>query len=227
MSAGAAQERGSADANARLDRAAAVSLGGTATFVALLAVLHGLKPEIDPSWRFISEYAIGRHGWLMQLAFFSLAVGYLALAAALRPRLRSIGGRVGLVMMVVSAVGLIVAGLFTTDPITTSADAATTNGQLHSLGGTLGMAMPFATAFVTWKMARDAAWAGRRWLVAAAVIAIGGFVVSLASLGFMLSASNGEFGPSVLVGWPNRLEVLGYCVWLVVAARQALRAPLG
>jgi hypothetical protein len=24
-----------------------------------------LKPEIDPAWRFISEYSIGHHGWMM------------------------------------------------------------------------------------------------------------------------------------------------------------------
>jgi hypothetical protein len=27
----------------------------------------------------------------------------------------------------------------------------------------------------------------------------------------------------VLVGWPNRFEILAYSVWLMVVARQALR----
>jgi len=49
-----------------------------ATFVVLLTVLHCVKPELDPSWRFISEYAIGRHGWMMVLAFFALSVSYVA-----------------------------------------------------------------------------------------------------------------------------------------------------
>ena len=48
--------------------AARLSLASGATFVALLAVLHVVKAELDPSWRFISEYAIGAHGWLMVLA---------------------------------------------------------------------------------------------------------------------------------------------------------------
>jgi hypothetical protein len=30
-------------------------------FLALLAVLHPLKSEFDPSWRVISDYEIGRH----------------------------------------------------------------------------------------------------------------------------------------------------------------------
>jgi hypothetical protein len=39
---------------------------------------HFLKPEFDPSWRMVSEYAIGRWGWVMQLAFFSLTIATLS-----------------------------------------------------------------------------------------------------------------------------------------------------
>ena len=42
----------------------------TAIFLGLLALLHFLKPELDPAWRMISEYEIGRFGWMMRLAFF-------------------------------------------------------------------------------------------------------------------------------------------------------------
>jgi Protein of unknown function (DUF998) len=41
--------------------------------------LHVLKPEMDPSWHMISEYALGRHGWIMRLAFISLAISCVAL----------------------------------------------------------------------------------------------------------------------------------------------------
>jgi len=39
----------------------------------------------------------------------------------------------------------------------------------------------------------------------------------------MLSQSGGRFGPDVPVGWPNRLEMLGYCVWRMVVAWAALQ----
>ena len=42
--------------------AARLSFGGAATFMVLLTALHFIKPELDPSWRMISEYEIGRHG---------------------------------------------------------------------------------------------------------------------------------------------------------------------
>ena len=57
--------------------AALLALAGAATFAVLLAALHFLKPGLDPSWHFISEYAIGEYGWIMALAFLSLAPGYV------------------------------------------------------------------------------------------------------------------------------------------------------
>jgi hypothetical protein len=204
--------------------AASLSFAGAATFVLLLAALHIIKPELDPSWRFISEYAIGENGWIMQLAFLSLALSYVALFMAVRSQLRTILGRIGLGLLLVSAAGLIMAAIFTTDPITTGQDAMTPEGRLHAFGGTLGFAMPFAALFVSWSLARNQNWTPRRralWW--AAGLALIGFLVSFFSLGFLLSQSNGTFGPGVLVGWPTRFEILTYCVWLMVVAWQANR----
>jgi hypothetical protein len=38
----------------------------------------------------------------------------------------------------------------------------------------------------------------------------------------MVGQSGGDFGPDVLVGWPNRFEVVAYSVWLMVVAWQAV-----
>lgn len=199
---------------------------GALAFVLLLAVLHLVKPDLDPSWHFISEYAIGAYGWVMVLAFLALAASYVALFVALRGRLRTVAGRIGLALLLVSAAGLIIGALFTTDPIMTPPDAATTAGSLHSLGGTLGFAMPFAALFVSWSMARDHAWSfARRPLYAAAGLALLGFAASFLALSLMLAQSGGQFGPDVSVGWPNRLEMLAYVIWLIVVARYAARSP--
>ena len=106
--------------------AALLSFAGAATFVVLLAALHFIKPELDPSWHFISEYAIGDYGWIMVLAFLSLALSYVSLFVAIRSQLRTIAERIGLVLLLVSALGLTIAAIFTTDPITVSEDAVTT-----------------------------------------------------------------------------------------------------
>lgn len=183
-----------------------------------------IKPEIDPSWRFISEYAIGTYGWVMVLAFLSFALSYVALFMAIRSQLQTIGGRIGLASLLTSAAGLTIAAIFTTDPITTSHEALTTSGKPHDLGGTLGIGMSIAAAVVSWSLARSQAWSlARRSILGVAGLAVIGFLVSFVSLRAMLSQSSGTFGPEVLVGWPNRLEVLGYCVWLMVVAWHALQ----
>ena len=204
--------------------AARLSFAGAATFALLLAALHFIKPELDPSWHFISEYAIGEYGWIMVLAFLSLALAYASLLVAIRSQLRTIAGRIGLALLLLSALGLTIAAIFTTDPITVSENAVTTEGTLHNLGGTLGLAMPFAAALVGWTLSRNPAWSSaRRPLLWATGLALVAFLVSFVSLSVMVSRSGGEFGPDVLVGWPNRIEIVAYSVWLMVVARQAIR----
>jgi hypothetical protein len=100
----------------------------------------------------------------------------------------------------------------------------TTEGTIHNLGGTLGIAMPFAAALIGWKLIRNPAWSSAKlpllWATGLALVA---FVVSFVSLGVMVSQSGGEFGPEVLVGWPNRFEMLAYCVWLMTVAWHSVK----
>jgi hypothetical protein len=54
-------------------------------FLSILLLLHFLKPELDPTWRMISEYEIGCPGWLMRLAFFSWGASELAILITIWP----------------------------------------------------------------------------------------------------------------------------------------------
>jgi len=189
-------------------------------FVALIAALHVLKPEIDPSWRFLSEYALGRHGWLMAVAFAALAVSHVGLFLAVRHEAMAWQGRAGLALLLIGATGLLLAAAFTTDPITMPPGAATLSGRLHSLGGALGIAMPFAALLLSWGLACHPAWRSARCsLLAAAGIAFAGFVVSFSWLATLMARSEGRFGPDVAVGLPNRVELATYCLWLMATAR--------
>lgn len=199
-------------------KSADLSVIATCLFGLLLALLHGLKPELEPSWRFISEYALGDHGWMMTLAFFLWAFACVSLIVALWPVVSGWIGRTGLALLGVNAVGLIMAGAFRTDPLTLSHDQATTTGMIHSFGGLLGMAMPFAVgAIAWWAIRRRPSNAWRTALLIASVAALIGFIYAFVTLGLLISGSSGRFGPDVPVGWPNRVEVAGYWVWLLVA----------
>ncbi|HEC62702.1 MAG TPA: DUF998 domain-containing protein [bacterium] len=116
-----------------------ISIVTASLFLLLLLLLHFLKPEISPSWRMISEYEIGRFGWLMQVAFFSLAAGTVCLALALRSQVQSVTGYIGLVLLLVIAVGMTMGGIFITGPITTPRDEIGMVSQLHNVGGSLAI----------------------------------------------------------------------------------------
>jgi hypothetical protein len=201
--------------------AARVSLAATAIFVALLATLHIIKPELDPSWHFISEYAIGPYGWLMMLTFFCLALSCASLFIAIKSQVPTLAGKIGLALLLITAIGMIIAGIFPTDPITTDREAMTRTGQLHELGAFLDL-LPFAALLISWSLAQHSpAWRpARRVLAWTAWLPLLGLVIFMGSTMLMLPA-DGRFGPEVLVGWPNRLLILTYCIWLAAIAWQA------
>ena len=206
--------------------AARLSLAAAATFLVLLAALHYLKPGLDPSWRMVSEYEIGRYGWVMVVAFLSLASSCVALIAAIKPQIRTTGGRIGLALLLISASGMTVAAIFTSDPITASRSELTTHGNLHGLGALLGIpSFPVAATLISLSLARDQGWsAARRSLLWMAALTWIGLLVFISSVAIMLPRGNGEFGPDVLIGWPKRLLVLSYSTWLMIVAWQAIRA---
>jgi hypothetical protein len=201
------------------------ALVGAVGFVLLLGLLHLLRDDLAPSWRVISEYAVGRHGWLMVVAFLLLAVVSGALAAASwtvgSPRL----GRLGAVLMAITAIGMSMAGLFTTDLITVPHDDRTTEGQLHEVGALLDLT-PFAAIVVTLAILRGttATTAARRVLVAAMVAPLAGLAGFAAATATQMPAS-GVGSPDVLIGWPNRLLIASYCGWYAAVGWYLIRHP--
>jgi hypothetical protein len=205
--------------------AAWLSFVAAAAFVALLAALHALKPELDPSWRFISEYELGDYGWMMQLAFFSLALSCASLGIAIRSQVRTIAGYFGLALLLLSAVGMTMGGVFVTDSITATGDLRTSQGKLHELGAMLD-AVPFAALLVSWSLSRNQAWIpARRILRWTAGLPLIGLVIFIVSMVAMLPNNDGNLGPTVLIGWPNRLMILSQCAWLMPVAWRAIKMP--
>src|SRR5262245_14168815 len=199
------------------------SFATATTFLILLAVLHVIKPEISPSWNFISEYEIGNFGWVMRAAFFSLGLSCITLSIAIRSQIRTIGGYIGLALLLISALGLFIGGIFTTDPLGTSKDALTTHGNLHQFGAMLD-SIPFAALLISWSLARkNQAWSSaRRALFWAAALPLFGTLVFIVSM-VMMFPRDGQFGSGVLMGWPNRFMIVTHCGSLMILAWQTIR----
>jgi hypothetical protein len=199
-----------------------ISIGSTVTFMILLILLHFIKAELDPSWRMISEYAIGEYGWIMVIAFLAWALAYASLFFSIRSQFRDLVGKISLALLLISSLGLLIAGVFVTDPITVSQEETTISGMLHGLGGSLGLAMPFSTVFLSWSLLKKPNWVPvRKAILWSAVLVVTGFLISIISIIVLFSQNNGVAGPRVTVGYPMRFEAFTYCIWLIVVARQA------
>jgi hypothetical protein len=196
-----------------------LALAGAVTFLMLVAALHVLKPEFEASWRFLSEYANGRHGWVMGVAFLSLAVGCASLAAAIRSEVRGRAGRVGVGFLLAAVIGLTMAAVFPMDPITIDPAEATFNGNMHAIASIIGIpSLPVAAALVSLDLARQPDWSGvRRRLLWSAGLTWVGLLVMIGAVAILLPL-HGGFGPDVLIGWPNRLLMLTYVAWVMTVS---------
>ena len=189
----------------------AVVAGGIT--VGLIAILHVIEPQFDPSWRMISEYSLGRRGWVMRLAFVAMAVGLAATSVALWP----FGGAwtVGLAAV---ALGALAAAFIDADPIMTPRAEATRVGRAHTvLGGVLLAGFPPAALFAGVGVAHVLGWT----LTIASVVPLAGLVW------FLIAAApaHGQGGsPEIRIGWPDRFCLLAYLAWVVLAATAVLSA---
>lgn len=191
--------------------AARLSILLSVTALVLLAALHLLSPEFDPAWRMVSEYALGDYRWVLALMFLAWALSAVTLFFALQSQVQTVGGKIGLGFLLVSALGMGLAILFPMpDP-------------RHGLATLVGIpTFPIAALLTSARLSRDPNWsAARRPLLWAANLTWISLVVMFAALFTGLSQSGGQFGPGVLIGWPNRLVVVAYTAWLMTAARYA------
>jgi hypothetical protein len=205
--------------------AARLSFAAGAAFLILLSALHVIKPELDPSWNMISQYEIGDFGWIMQVAFLCLALGYISLVVAIHSQVSTFGGRVGLALLIAAAAGMTIAAFAVTDPITTARPEMTAHGKTHGLGFLLGVpSQTIAAVLVSASLRRNEAWASaRRALLWTAQLPWLGVFATVVTILVLLPRNDGKFGPGVVVGFPNRLYICACCVWLMTVSWRALR----
>jgi hypothetical protein len=195
--------------------AATVSTLMAAVFVVLLLALHAVRADLAPSWHMVSEYGIGRFGWLMDAAFFALAGALFALMFALVPVARGWLGALGLVFLSLASVGLTMGGMFTTDPAGTLPEQATRAGMLHGISFMLGVpSILLAVTLINIRLWRDAGWQPARLLL----VATGGLVwltMIVFAVAMVTCVRRGAVGPEFVVGWQNRAVVLAWAVWAI------------
>src|SRR5258708_30167048 len=133
-------------------------------------------------------------------------------------------GKIGLVFVGGSGVGVAMAAAFPIDPIIAPRGAGTVHGMLHGVATIIGLpSLPIAALLLSRGLLRNPAWeTAKRGLLITAHATWVSLAVMIALLAVQLPHAGG-FGPSVWVGWTNRLVMVVYSGWLLVAAWDALQ----
>jgi hypothetical protein len=133
----------------------------------------------------------------------------------------SIGGRIGIALLLIACVGTVLAALGTTDPITATSDQLTTHGKVHGFGSMLGIpGFLIGATLITRDLSRNVAWRTERTRLR---VMTGLAWASIASMAISMGSYDGNFGPDVKVGWPNRMVIVSYCLWVIAAATHAAK----
>jgi hypothetical protein len=174
----------------------------------------------------ISEYEIGRFGWMMRLAFFCWGASVLALLATIWPSLQSTSGTISRWWFLLIAMALFGAGVFKTNPITDRTPSWV--NTLHTLCGSIViLTFPIAATLAVTGLLHGGSWSMYQGpLILGTALVWIGMVVFFASIivARVKDPSAGEpGGPLVYQGWPNRFMVVTYIVWIILVAATASR----
>jgi hypothetical membrane protein len=203
--------------------AARAAIGAASLALFALAALHVLKPDIQPSRTMISQYALGRYGWLMAVCFVAFGIASASFAVALRTSATTVS-TTGLVLLLVAAIGLVMAGMFPMDPVSTPAAHRSLSGKMHGVAFLAGVPGQLVAPVLLSLSLRDDPTQMWRVLLALTALTWVSFAVMIA---IMLIVGPGKApnpdGPERFLGAPNRLFMAAYGLWLIVAAWPMVR----
>jgi len=202
---------------------ARLSLAASVGSLLSLGALHILSPEFSPSWRMVSEYANGQYGWVLAMMFAFWAISTWALAYAIWSRVKTVGGKIGLVFLVAAGVGEAMGGLFDI------------NHPLHGLSALIGIgSLPIAAMLISVSLSHTQPWSDVRksllWTANLTWISILLMAATFAILFVTFTQAGGEMpaegtiaatlppGVIALVGWANRFLVIVYNAWVMTVA---------
>ena len=195
------------------------------TAMLLMLVLHVLSPEFSPSWRMVSEYALGQSAWVLSLMFISWAVSSWTLFFALKPHVKTRAGKVGVAILVVVGVGQFMASIFSVK-----------DEAMHGVAGLLGLpTLPVAALLITYSLKRTYSLKSSKRLIRLAhltwivfillAVSVMIFINGLQNAGVKQGTPITELPNGVISfhGWINRALIIVYCLWTITAAQEAIR----
>ena len=188
-------------------RSSTIAMIGFMVFLSVLFVMHFIHPEYTFSDHFMSEYANGEYGWLLNFAFVGNLIGSIALIIAVYraypPPYRSI---VSLVFYGIATLAILT-NFFPIDP---TGKSITVSGTIHNLGGFFG-GMAGLVFFLIHSIRLHSFGVLRGFYRILLYLAISGPILFIA---VMIAAAYMD----PIVGIVQRIYVLVLMFWLIIAA---------
>ena len=186
-----------------------------------LLILHFVSPEFQMSWRMISEYALGKHKWLVTAFFIFWGLASMLLAFLLWHVVSSLWSQIGVILVLISGVGAMMGGWFDI------------KHKYHGLAFLLGIpSLPIGALLICYHLIGFEQWQSHQDILLISTHSIWiSFVLMAISMVILMSGykkTGLPMGPDVeppkelpkgvigVNGYFNRLLVVCYILWLVV-----------
>lgn len=177
-------------------------------YVSAIALLHVLRTDYDPGYRYLSEYVVGPYGALMTSTFFVLSIGSLALSVGLW---RSVSSRLrflpGLLLWLTWACAVFAAGIYPGD---LQGSPQTRIGNIHDQMGMIAfpsasLALPLLSILLRWERNWRSVW---RSAVALSLVA----VICFFAMDWLAGVR--------LAGLAQRVFLAATLVWMFILGRR-------
>lgn len=192
---------------------------GAVSILCLIA-LHFISTEFKPNFRMVSEYALGKHKWLLTMFFLCWGLCSIASGCMLWNVVTSGWAKFGVITLFITGIGAIMGGLFDVQH------------KLHGLSFGIGVPfLPIGALLISYHLLNKAEWQNHSTSL---LISSHAVWISLLCMGFSmfllfssLKATGIVYGPDSpalaelpkgvigINGWANRLLILCY-IWYPV-----------
>lgn len=193
---------------------------GILSLISLIA-LHFTSPELKPSWRMVSEYALGKHKWILTSMFVCWAISSICLAIFLMNIVSGTWANIAVLLIIVSGIGAFMGGLFDV------------KHKLHGLAFALGIpTFPIGALIVAYHLSNQSSWFSHKSLLLASAHSIWISVILMGiTMGILFSGlkkAGIPFGPNQkplneipktvigINGYANRLLIFIYLAFNII-----------
>jgi hypothetical membrane protein len=181
-----------------------------------LLLMHVLRSDYELATHMISDYAVGKYGWVMSTVFVAWSIGIAMLLSALLLSGRSsIPRKIGVLLLAITSVGLLVSAAYRTD---LPGYPDTPEGNIHTLSFLANvLCMLIAIPLLSFDFGRDKALRSYRPVALTLALAV--------VLAFFIQFFTLREG--MPYGLTNRLFVVALLAWLICTANRLRKSSPG